>query len=625
MSLLHRVLMSAVCGLAGYFTASALRSPAQGPAASAVLAAPPPAAGSLPGSLASAESARSSATDRALVAEWEALRRAHGAGAADFPALYAEIKGMKDTLRRRAFRSVLLAEWAALDPRAALAFLHQADHGMAAQLMREWLRLDPQAAIEGLLASGEKGREDLRGLLSDIARAAPERLAEVAALLPKSNSRWDTTAQDAFAIFAAKDPEAARAAAQALRGPLRGQALAGVANALGESDGAGTLAWAQTLPAGEERDAVLKAALIGWAKSNPTAALGKLDLVPPGGDEMAYASDAGAQVLREAAKRDWNSTVAWLKANPGKLGRASLDGLQNVMSERLTADPAGTMHALRGYDMQELSAVLGNALLNDGYAKRDAIWNWLDEQPPSAFANAARASVLSAVAWKEPDAAFALLEALPDDAGGREALDKSASSLLNGGLTMGRFEDLLAKASPNLRSHLVQAAFQNGGYFSSGQNPVTWSGLIDELPIERRREATLVLARGWANLDPEAAIQWATSLSAPAEREGAIATAAGVWASKEPYEAAEWIDKLPAGGSRDHATLSLVSAIAQHAPESAWTWALSIGDHQQRMEALATAYRALQGKDAGIARQMLAGANLSPREIQVLQKTAPQP
>ena len=49
--------------------------------------------------------------------------------------------------------------------------------------------------------------------------------------------------------------------------------------------------------------------LAGWAKTDPLAALGKLDLVPPGGDEMQHASDAGAQVLREAAKKDWDATI----------------------------------------------------------------------------------------------------------------------------------------------------------------------------------------------------------------------------------------------------------------------------------------------------------------------------
>src|SRR4029434_8687421 len=159
-------------------------------------------------------------------------------------------------------------------------------------------------------------------------------------------------------------------------GVLRGQALAGVAKGWAESDGAAALAWAQALPEGEARDAALKGALIvlakegaksagaaalagaqalpegeardaalkgaliGWAKYDPGAALSHLDLVPPGAEEMYYASDVGAQVLSAAAKRDWDGTVAWLRDHPGKLGRSSLDGLQNALSQRLNADPA---------------------------------------------------------------------------------------------------------------------------------------------------------------------------------------------------------------------------------------------------------------------------------------------
>jgi hypothetical protein len=626
MSLLPRVLVFAVCGLVGYFGASAFHSSPRLPAAPAPLPAPSIAAPPLPDSPRSAEASRSASNDRALVAEWEALRREHGGGAAEFPALYASIKEMKDAFRRRAFRSALIAEWAATDPQAGLAYLQQNDRGNASQLMREWLRVDPQAAINGLLTSNLKGREDMRGLLSDIARVAPERLAEVVALLPKSESRWDTTAQDAFAIFAGKNPDAARAAAQALQGPLRGQALAGVARALAETDGAGTLAWAQTLPAGEERDAALKATLAGWAKSNPAAALEKLDLVPPGGDEMYHASDAGAQVLREAAKRDWNGTVKWLRENPGKLGRSSLDGLQSVLTERLTADPLATLHALRESGVQQLSQVLGNVLLNEGYAKRDAIWNWLDSQPSSAFTQAARSSLLNAIAWKEPDVALGFLEKLPDDTQGRELLEQGTRSLLNGGSQMNRFEELLKQASPKVRSHLIEAGFQFGWNFqNTGQDPAKWRGLINELPPERRGEATMALARGWAGIDPEAAINWATSLADARHRESALGSAASVWAANDPYDAAQWINSMPVGSNRDSATMSLVYSIVKNEPESAWTWALSVGNPQRRTQALATAYEALRGKDPAIAQQMLSTARLSPTEVQALQKHSSQP
>ena len=119
--------------------------------------------------------------------------------AAQFPALYLEIKAGKDAFRRRAFRAALLAEWAALDPMAGIRFLLQKDKANVNQLAREWLKLDPNAAVTGLLAD-EKTRGELRGLLSDIARAAPSRLAR---LPPRCESTIDAPAiETAFALFA---------------------------------------------------------------------------------------------------------------------------------------------------------------------------------------------------------------------------------------------------------------------------------------------------------------------------------------------------------------------------------------------------------------------------------------
>ena len=558
-----------------------------------------------------------------LLAEWEQLRKPHGSDAAQFPALFAEIKEIKDAFRRRAFRAALLAEWAAIDPAAGIAFLQQKDRGQVGQLIREWLRLDPNAAVTGLLAN-EKTRGELRGLLSEIARAIPSRLAEVVSTLPKSSSRGDTSTESAFAIFAKQDPAAARTAAEGVTGPLRTQALAGVAKAWAESDGPAALAWAQTLPAGEARDGVLKAVLLGWAKSDPIGALSKIDLVPPGGEEMYFASDTGAQVLREAAKHDWDGTLKWLKEHPGKLGAQSLNGLMSVLSQRLGADPAATMRTLAQSGMAGMQMVLGNALLNEGYAQRDAVWKWLDEQPPSDFTRSARGSLLNAIAWKEPDVALTFLEKLGDDPANKELLEQGTRSLLNGGTQMHRFEELFEKASPTIRPLLLESAF-TFGLDRTAIDPAKWLPRIEELPVERRGQALAGLARSWASNDPAAATQWALSLGDPQQRLLALGSATSSWIAADSFEAAAWIDSLPSGADRDVATHTLVGSLMKTEPESAWTWALSIEGSEQRRGALQLAYLGLRQKDPAIAQAMLQSANLSEAEVQALQRQPHQP
>ena len=607
-----RLVTFAACSLAGFLGMSALTP--QRPAARATpqTGMPVPTVGEIP---------IASPSESALVAEWEQMRAQFGREAADLPAVYLAVKEIKDAFHRRAFRAALLAEWAATDPRAGLAFLLEKDAGMSGQLLREWLRLDPQAAITAMLAD-EKSRGRLRGLLSDIAKAASARLAEVVTALPKAEGRWDTTAQDAFAIFMRKDPDAARRAAESVQGAQRGQALAGVATVWAETDGPAALAWAQAMPAGDARDAAMKAVLMGWAKTDPAAALEKIDLVPPGGEEMYYASDVGAQVLREAAKRDWDGTIKWLTDHPGKLGMSSMAGLQDALSKRLNSDPAGTLRSLSQSGLPALDNVLANSLLNDGYAQRETIWKWLDGQPPSAFTRSARGWVLNAVAWKEPNVAVEWIEKIPDTPENQPIIEQGTRSLLNGGSQMDRFEELFAKATPRMRVLLIEAGLSFGRTAMVG-DPELWISRLNELPAERRSTALGGFASGWAANDPAKAIAWATALTDENERNMALGAATSGWAQSDPIEAARWLNTLPAGADRDIGAQGLAATLMNSEPESAWTWARSIADPARRMSATQLAYMGLRQKDPAIAKQMIEAAKLSPSEIEALLPKTP--
>jgi hypothetical protein len=609
MLLITRILGFAVCGSMGYFAAQAfqpmLSSKRSETAKQQNGTALPP--------------LTANPAESALVTDWERLRALHGGDGADMDTLYKAVKDEKDAFRRRAYRSALIAEWSVRDPRAALAYLLEKDTWQAGQLAREWMRLDPDAAITGLLAGGPKARNEMRGLLSEIARVAPGRLAEVVAVTPKSDSRWDTSAQDAFAIFAQKDLAAARSAAEAMTGAMRTQVLAGVAKAWAESDGPAALAWAQAIPAGEARDGALKAALVGWAKKDPMTALDHIDVVPPGGEEHYHASDVGAQVLREAGKKDWDATVKWLVDHPGKLGRTSLDGLQGAMYHRLAVDTGGTLRSIEKSGLPGIEHVFGNAVLNDGYTQRDAIWAWLDGQPKTEFTRSIRGSLLNAIGWKEPEVALGFLNKLSDQGEERTVLERAAQSLLNGGQQFHLIDGLLDKASANVRPFLLEAAFNYGGSEHMGADLQKWIKRLDEVAPERRAMATGSVARSWAGTDPKAASEWALQLPEGGGRENAVSNVAATWASQDPRSAATWVNTLPAGTERDSATLAMVNTMGRSEPESAWTWALSIGGGNNRISALQSAYMNLRKKDPNIAQEMLQSANLSADEVKAVQ------
>jgi hypothetical protein len=616
MSLPARPLIFVACGLAGYFSARAFVADS---AEEAVKSANATARANPQNAAAQGKPLVGIPEESRMVAEWEQLRREHGGDAGDLQALYAAIKETKDPYRRRAFRAALIADWAERDPAAGLTYLLEKDPQMAGQLMREWMRKDPNAAITRILAAGPKAVSPLRGLQSEIARQSPGRLAEVVNALRPSESRWDTSTRDAFAILAEKDLSAARAAAESVTGQLRSQALAGVAKAWAEKDGAAALAWAEAMAPGEARDAALKGALTGWARTDPVAALDKIDLVPPGGDEMAYASDVGAQVLQEAAGKNWDATMRWLADHPGKLGNSSLNGLQGALSKRLVKDPAATLREINAGGLPAtLSQVFANSVLNEGYQARDAIWAWLDGQPPTAFNKAIRGSLINAIAWKEPGVVLEFLDRLPDTEDNASILERGAQSMLNGGSQMASLEGWLEKSPSKLRPYLLQAAF-NYGSEQFATDPQLWLKRANELPEDRRLNAMASVASGWASADPEGALAWATALPDTGQRHQVILSAVGSWAQADPQSAAAWADSLPAGESRDGAAQALVYALNTRQPETAWAWALNIGDKGQRMSAIQTVYQTMRSKDAAIAEQMLQGASLSPDEMKVLQ------
>jgi hypothetical protein len=613
MSISVRLLLFALCGASGYLAGRTVFSASPTAGNATPVTKPPEVVDKL---------VPATAAESSFIAEWEQLRGTRAAGPDELPSLYAEVKELKDAFRRRAYRAALLAEWAVSNPQAALAYLSEKDSGMVTQLLREWLRLDANAAINALLAGNEKQKGNLRSVLNDIAQLAPERLAQVLSALPKSTSRWDTTGQDAFAQFAKKDPEAARRAAESVTGPLRAQALAGVAKSWAETDGEAAMKWAQAMAAGDERDAALKAVLTGWAKTDPMAALDRIDLVPPGGEEGYYASDVGAQVLREAGKKDWDGTMKWLRDHPGKLGRSSLDGLQEALSHRLSVDPSGTLRAISTAGVPGIDNVLANSMLNDGYAQRDAVWQWLDQQPSNDFTKSARGWVVNAVAWKEPAVALTFLDRLPDTPENRSVLEQGARSMLNGGSQMHLFEELMESASAKIRPHLLAAAF-DFGLRESVSDPDRWLKRIDELPEERQANAMGSLASGWAATDPAAAMKWALSLPEGPKRESAFGSVASTWANNDAYEVTQWIETQPAGSMRDTATRGLVSALSMTQPETAWSWALNITGEDARFRSLQIAYLGLRKKDPELAAQMLESARLPQDQFEHLRKMMP--
>ena len=550
----------------------------------------------------------------ALFAEWRALHDKHGTNAAAMPALYKEIADMKDAFRRRAFRAALIAEWVQVDPTGGFEFFRgrSSDTSQRKQFFEEWLAHDPSAAVNALLNSPPGWERMAHDCLPEIARRAPSRVAEITSRLPEPESYWSTSVRDAFAILAQGGLSAARTAAEKITGPNRAQALSGIAQVWAKSDFNAALDWAKGLPEGLDRDEVIRTAIVGKASVDPVAALDLVGIVPPGGRQAHFATTTGARVLKEAARADFDATVSWLQAHPGRMSNDDLMGLADTVTQRLNADPAGFLTSLA--DSGGLNAVMpaiDSALLNRASGQRSAIWEWLNNHPENDATKELRLQVMRTAGYQDPELAIRFATDRPDVLNGDGLLDNFVSSLFNGGHLLNRVDRLLEVAPDSLRTAIAERAFHHL-HADTMDSPQQWIARLSLVPEGSRGKAIQSIARAWGEQSPEQAFTWAASLPAGETRSGAVGAVATSWAHRDPHSAADWVASMPMGADRDQSASSLVLAVADKHPREAWDWALSIQNEQQRNNAAMHAARMMATRDPATARQWIETGPFSP-------------
>jgi RNA polymerase sigma factor (sigma-70 family) len=543
----------------------------------------------------------------ALFAEWRALHEKHGTNAAAMPALYKEIAEMKDAFRRRAFRAALIAEWVQVDAAGGFAFFRGrgSDTSQRKQFFEEWLAHDPNAAVTALVA-GAPGWEGMaHDCLPEIARRVPSRVAEIASRLPASENYWSTGVRDAFAILAQGGLSAARTVAERVTGPNRAHALGGVAQVWGKSDLNGALAWAKGLPEGLERDEVIRSVLLGRASVDPVAALDLAGIVPPGGRHAYFATTTGARVLKEAATANFDATVSWLQAHPGRMSRDDMMGMVDAVTQRLNADPRAflTTHLDAG-SLDAILPAIENALLNRASGQRSAIWEWLNNQPDSDTTRALRKEVLTTAGFQDPELAIRLVTERPQAIENESHLESFVGNLFNGGHLLNRVDRLLEVAPDALRTAIAERSFT---YLRGDtlDNPQQWIARTGLLPETSRGKAMESIARAWGEQSPEEAFTWVSSLPGGDTRNKAVGAVTTSWANRDAHSAADWVASMPAGSDRDHSAGALVFAVADKYPREAWDWAVSIQNELQRSRAAAHAAQMMASRDLATARQWI--------------------
>jgi hypothetical protein len=364
------------------------------------------------------------------------------------------------------------------------------------------------------------------------------------------------------------------------------------------------IAWAKALPDGIDRDEIVRGAMLGCASVDPAVALDSVEEAPAGGKHAYFASTTGARVLQEAAKSDFDATVKWLAAHPGRFGREDLYGAVYPVTERMNTGVAEFLTArVADGSLSALAPAIENSLLNGAAGQRAAVWDWLKTQPVSDATRFIRQEVLSSAAWQDPELALQLVNDLPRTEAGDAEVKELARCLYNGGDRLHRFAQLMKQAPERLQQPLIDQAFDS--LYGHLDDPQRWAGRLSLVPDASRPKATEELARAWAQQTPEEATTWQASLPQGDARNKAAGGIASEWARQDSSGAGEWVQSLPPGGERDLAAEGMVLALASQSPQQAWQWALTIQDDGRRNEAAARAANAIASRDPAIARQWI--------------------
>jgi len=452
----------------------------------------------------------------------------------------------------------------------------------------------PEAALEKIDAIDDDSlhRSLTKSLLSAIAETDPSRAFDI--LIDDPVQLKDANLiREIFSQWTSTDMNAAQAALAKLSGDSRMAALGAITSTLAETDPADAWKFALangTLPNARQSyfggPSLHEEILRQWANIDPEAAL-----------------QAAAAVEGRVRDRFLESTLrAWAGNDYEKVFQFVMDSSDsNILCTGI--------RALTGSPQECDYAALFNAFTERGSVNESLYRNtmvqlmhrWFEANPREAA---------TAVAKLPPGNDFRTAVSDISSQWARKATDineplKWALSLPTG----------------ETRSNALSTIFSQWGMSnnSNTRDHATAAAAVLALPEADRNDNLLCnVASQWAMADPQAALDWASRLPDPEQRQNVVqesiirlafnnpqqaiallntyglatnATAVGqtvdLWTLKDIRGASEWVKTLPNGEVRDGALQTIAERYKTNdAPETAVAWALAIANPTQRVSAI---------------------------------------
>lgn len=224
--------------------------------------------------------------------------------------------------------SMLLSEWAKVDPTAAIEYAKNNTGTDFARLtiLATWAVNDPEAAMAWAVSNfdGKGSNTWMTAVIRGIASTDPERATELLEANPEVlNNRYDYSALPVLeTIYLKRGPDAARAWALSFSDKeLRKRAVLGIAERLLITDSVGTLEWLQTIP-GEEANAAIGDVMFEFVQNNSQAAMASFDKIA----DKAVKAKAFGGITNSLAYNDPKAAVAFMNRNPALITDQVVEG-----------------------------------------------------------------------------------------------------------------------------------------------------------------------------------------------------------------------------------------------------------------------------------------------------------
>ena len=560
-----------------------------------------------------------------------------------------------------------------------------------------------QSILATLEPAGNRGMGDLRKMADLQDRLKISDLASISAVM--CSSPVPPNQMSGFYLvmstYAEKDPHAAWNLALGMKSPMRQGALSVIISAIASKDSASALSLVDSIQDSQIKRQLRSTALMNIAQKDPQKALG-LALDGKSGDEGDYSV---SMIFHNWARKDTEGAKAAIGRLSGRQADQARQALFSALAQQdpksaweyaLTMPPAGESYqdariqVIQQWAQTDPQAALKAALsIPDSMLKGPAMNSAINSWARSDFSGALRyvvslddstmrADLLQNLSGSSQGNRKELLDAVLDHMPPGDSFRNAVSNLFSqwarenpkeaaGAISQLPAGSVFASAASNIAAQWVRTAANKQDIFDwvrtlpegdartnslysvfgewSRSDPPGAIRALGSLPPEEKKAAARALASGWARKSPEAALQWASSMTdandrgsivqtvvsqwagmAPdaaaryverlpeSERSGPMQAVVNTWASKDTEAAAAWLDQQPFGPAKDSALAPLARRIAQEDPEAALTWVAGISDEKQRFQQIENIARDWVRQEPAAAKHWISTSKL-PQDV----------